>query len=124
MRRPSRLRRSDFAHRKQIAAFKSDMAGCDGRVRRQQPEHRAAQHGFSGTGFADQPAYFARFDLEADPAQHVGVADGDLQTFNGERGGHERCTGSSASRRPSPSRLRPITLAMMQPIGSAMIHGA
>jgi len=69
-------------------------------------------------------ADFARLNVEARAAQHIGIADRDLQTINGERGGHERCTGSSASRRPSPSRLRPITLAMMQPIGNAMIHGA
>ena len=97
-------------------------------VRRQQAEHGAPEHRLAGTGFADQSPHLAGLDFQADAAQHIGrtaaPADRDMQIVDGEHGGHRRCTGSSAARRPSPSRLNPITLRMMQPIGSAMIQGA
>ena len=113
-----------LSHGQEIAALEGDAARGDGRVRRQQSEHGAAEHGLAGAGFTDQSADLTGLHLEADAAQHIGGADRDLQPFHSERRRHERCTGSSARRRPSPNRLRPITLVMMQTIGSAMIHGA
>ena len=51
------------------------------------------------------------------------AADGDVEVVDLESGGHRRCTGSKVARRPSPRRLKPSTVTMMQPIGRASSHG-
>ncbi len=120
---PLRLR-----HGNEIASLELNGPGSDNRVRWQQAEDGTSQHRFAGAGFPDQSADFAALQVQANATQHVGRAcartNRDLQALDGKRCCHRRCTGSSTKRRPSPSRLNPITLDMMQPIGSAMIHGA
>ena len=115
-------------HREQIASLEPNGASGDDGVGRQQAEHGAPEHRLAGAGFADQSPHLAGPDFQAGAAQHIGrmaaAADRDMQVVDGEHGRHRRCTGSSTVRRPSPSRLNPITLRMMQPIGSAMIQGA
>ena len=114
-------------HRQQIASLELNRTARDHGVRRQQAEHGAPEHRFAGAGFANQSPHLAGPNLQAGATQHIcgaaALADRDMQIVDGKDGGHRRCTGSSAARRPSPRRLKPITLRMTLTIGSAMIQG-
>ena len=98
------------------------------RVRRRDAEHHAADHGLARTGFADQSERPARLHRAADAAQDRArrpSADRDgrdpgCRAARSSRASPDR----GASRKPSPSALRPSTATMMQPIGSAISHQA
>ncbi len=115
-------------HREEIAAFELDCTALNNGIRGQEAQHGAPEHRLAGAGFANQSPHLAGLNLQAGAAQHIGClaarSDRDMQIPDGEHSGHRRCTGSSAARRPSPRRLKPITLRITQPIGNAMIHGA
>src|ERR1700722_4740782 len=115
-------------HRQEIASFELDRTASNDGVRRQQTKHGAPEHRLAGAGFADQTPHLTGPDFETGAAQYIGRtttrSDRDVQIVDGEDGGHRRCTGSSAARRPSPSKLNPTPLRMTQPMGNAMTQGA
>jgi len=123
MRRPSRLRRSRLRHGNEIASLELNGAGSDNRVRWQQAEDGTSQHRFAGAGFPDQSADFAALAAPGNATQHVPRLH-PMPIATCSPGRKALLSSSlhrmSTKRRPSPSRLNPITLDMMQPIGSAI----
>ena len=115
-----------LGHGDEVAAVEQDRAAGDAGAAGQEVEDGAGDHRFSGAGFADEAAHFAGRYGEIDAAkerQRGAAADGDVEVVDLESGGHRRCTGSKVARRPSPRRLKPSTVRMMQPIGRASSHG-
>src|SRR5262249_30490111 len=115
------------SHRQKIAPLELNGAAGDHCFGGQKTKHGARDHRLACTGFPDQAPYLPGFDLEAHSAQNVGHAgrafDPHMQTVDLEHGGHRRCTGSSVVRKPSPSKLKPITAKMTLRIEKNMIHG-
>jgi len=126
MRRPSRLRRSGSAIAKRSRPLESNRASAITAFAGNRPS-TARRASICRRRIRDQSPHLARANLQAGATQHIGCvaapADRDMQIMDGKNGGHLRCTGSSAARRPSPRRLKPMTLRMTLRIGSAMIQG-
>ena len=105
----------------QLAAVEPDAAADDGALG-QQAHQRERSDGLAAAGFADETQGFAALQREADPANSLrgpaaGVEpDAEVLDFDQRRVGgpahaqrSRASRGSSRSRNPSPSRLRPST---------------
>src|SRR6185436_9767539 len=96
-------------------------------VGRRDTEHDPAYHGFARAGFAHEPDNLSGANLQRYPPQkpqrgpHV---EAQIQVTDIEQRIHRLCTGSIASRNPSPSALSPSTATIMQLIGAAISHQA
>src|SRR6185312_7181906 len=108
-----------------VALVERDLAIGDARVVRLDAQHNPPQHGLARARLTDQTDYFPRRDADRDATQDRAIADlemqiGDVEQWNGPVDHHRRSTGSSASRRPSPSAFMPSTAAITHSIGKAI----
>src|SRR5262249_33553961 len=112
-------------HRHEIGAVKATGAARDRKAGRQQLGDGAANHGFAGARFADQPENARggqiegdvadyRYSLTADGGAHAEMAH--LKEL-GHRSLALRNRTSRVRRRPSPSRLKPVTVTKIAAIG-------
>lgn len=88
-----------------------------------------AQRSLARSGFADQTQHLAGADLKFDVLQDVERAARQLiveaVVSHLQHSSHWRCPlGLRASRKPSPSRLKPIAMMAMARPGMSIIHGA
>ena len=117
------------AHSQQVGAVEADAAAHRGAFR-QQPHHGERRHRLARTALADDAEALAGFERDIDTAQRRGRTRGRRQPHhqigNFEQR-HQRITarrGSSRSRRPSPSRLRPSTATAIAAPGKSARYGA
>src|SRR6185503_1647580 len=109
------------------APVEHDAAVRDPGVGRRDTEHDPAYHGFARAGFAHEPDNLSGTDLQGYPpqkAQRGPHVKAQIQVTDIEQRIHRLCTGSIASRNPSPSALSPSTATIMQLIGAAISHQA
>src|SRR5260221_469918 len=105
----------------EIGAGESEARRLKRGAGRQQSEDGAAGQRLAGPGLADDAEALAAHG-EADAAHRLRVAEAQDEVAHLEQGRGHRCFGSSTSRRPSPSRLKPkLTTAMAMP-GIAATH--
>ena len=117
--------------REQVAAVEHRRAARDAAVAREDPEQRERGDALAAARLADDPERLARRDVERDPVDRVDEpalgAEVDVQVVDDEEGlsSHGLCSfGSSASRRPSPIRLKPSTEMMIATPGMIARCGA
>src|SRR6185312_2009092 len=88
----------------------------DPRALRREPHERERSHCLAGAGFADHPQALAFVERKRNPIDNAAKpvwsrqVDGEIGCFE-QHQPRAFSFGSSASRRPSPSRLRPKTLS-------------
>ena len=115
-------------HRAQIVATKADGAAALARVRGQQPHDGGGEGAFARAGLTDQAENFAGFDRERHVVQHANRSPVteiiEAIVFDGEDRTHRPIRGLSASRRPSPTKLKPIAVRAIAAPGATIIHGA
>ena len=118
-------------HAHKVVAFEQQRARCDRKTGRQQLRDGAADHGFAGAGFADQPEDFSGRKVERQRANcrhHRAVDAGadhevlGVQRQHGQRPVSASRT-SSVRRSPSPKRLNAVTVRKIAKIGSSRFHG-
>ncbi|EAQ14544.1 hypothetical protein RB2654_17781 [Rhodobacterales bacterium HTCC2654] len=81
-------------------------------------------HGLARAAFAHERGHLARCDVERHMAQDRRLADGKGQIFDPDHARPRLSRGSVRSRRPSPMRLRPSTIATMARPGQRARRGA
>jgi hypothetical protein len=116
--------------RREVELVEQDRAALDapGGLR-QQPHDRQIRHALAAAGLADEAQRLALLDVERHAVDGVDRAlvgsEADDQVLNGKQGHRQRfIRGSSDSRRPSPSRLKPIALSEIAAPVKKMIQGA
>ena len=135
MRRPrTSSRDAPGAMAEQVLAAEADAARLDARgVARQDAEDGAGQRGLAATGLADQPHDLARAGstgrrrrarARRPPRWRRRRADRSTASRLIVWRPPRRMRGSSTSRKPSPSRLKPITTRKMARPGAAAYHQA
>ena len=120
-----------WRHAQKVFAFEQQRPGRDRKTGRQQLRDGAADHGFAGAGFADEPEDFSRRQIErqrTDRRHHRAVdAGADHEIFGLQRQhGHRPVSASRTSsvrRSPSPRRLNAVTVRKIAKIGSSKFHG-
>ncbi len=115
--------------RREIEPVEHDGSALDpaGRLR-QQPHDREVRHALAAARLADEPEPLAGLHLERHAVDGVDRslvrAEPDDEVIDREEGHQRFNRGSSDSRRPSPSRLKPIALSEIAAPVKKMIHGA
>ncbi len=101
-----------------------DLAGGLG----QQPHDREVRHALAAARFANEAEPLARLDIERHAVDGVDRSlvrsEANDEVIDREERHQRFIRGSSDSRRPSPSRLKPIALSEMAAPVKKMIHGA
>ena len=118
-------------HAREVLAFEQQRSGRDRKTGRQELRDGAADHGFAGARFADEPADFSRLKVErqrADRRHHFAVdAGADHEVFGLQRQHDQRPVSASRTSRvrrsPSPKRLNAVTVRKIAKIGSSKFHG-
>ena len=111
----------------QLGVLERDALGADPAGRRQQPHHRQHRYALARAGFADDAQHLARRHRQVDGLDRVKPAacrfERDREVPHVQQGiAHLRSFGSSASRSPSPSRLKAITVTRIQSPGKVSSH--
>ena len=113
----------------EIAPLEAQRAGDMGAFR-QQAHQRERGHGLARTGFSHDAERLARAQRERHVAHHSarslrrGQVDGEIGDLEQHLSAEPAASGSSASRKPSPIRLRPSTLSATASPGKSASRGA
>ena len=119
-----------FGEGQQVLALEPDLAGIDRRRARQDAHDRADQRGLPAARFAHHTQDAAALQGESDIVEDLGLAlvgaDRHLEAAHAEDRDHRdrRIRGSTMSRRPSPRRLKPITVIRIARPGKVAYHQA
>ena len=109
--------------------WKSTLPADDLDAWRCDAEHRAPDHALASAGLADQRMHFTGCDAQADAAQDQSLraatlrAQCEVQVVNLQDAHRLATSGSSDSRKPSPSALHASTVIAIAVIGSPSSHG-
>src|SRR5262249_4610549 len=118
-----------FGQPDEVAALKADPSrGNPRRALRQESEHRQGADALAGARLADKAQRLASVDVGREPADgpnralpraelHVQVLDFEQRCV------HRVPFGSTASRRPSPTKFTATTVSTMATLAGTQIHG-
>src|SRR3984885_7777753 len=97
----------------------------------QQPHERHRRGRLTASALADKAKRFACIKRERDAIDSLGVAEGDCEVLDCQKAhgprkaGHRRCIfGSSASRSPSPMKLKLVTASVIATPGITASQGS
>ena len=93
-------------------------------LRGRMPRTTRLDHGLAGARFADQPEHAPGSTASETPRKIALTVDGNPQILHAQQRAHRPLTGSSASRKPSPSAFMPSTAAITHSMGNASSHHA